>query len=85
MGEYEAADRWSSEGLRERKAHPHMALSMLANPGQGHFASSERKAEYLAFFIRKAIQYRLPAWSGDNAPKLKPVDPAKTGWLADRW
>jgi len=38
MGEFEAADTWSREGLSERQLHPLMPLSMLANPGQGHFA-----------------------------------------------
>lgn len=85
MGEYEAADTWSSEGLRERKAHPHMPLSMVANPGQGHFASSEQKERYLALYVRKAAQYRLPKWTGDTAPVLKPIDPTRTGWLVDRW
>src|SRR5450759_2835702 len=46
MGEYESADTWSREGLRERQQHPKMPLSMLANPAQGHFASSDAKVEY---------------------------------------
>lgn len=36
-------------------------------------------------FIRKAVQYRLPASAPLNRRvRLKPVDPFK-GWLADRW
>jgi hypothetical protein len=86
MGEYEAAATWSAEGLKERIGHPFMPLSMLAAPGEGHFATSERKNEYLAFFIRKAAQYRLPEKaSAGSPPKLKPIDPTKTGWLADMW
>jgi hypothetical protein len=86
MGEYESADTWSGEGLRERQQHPLMPLSMLANPGQGHFASSDAKAEYLALYLKKAAEYRLPKdWDATSPPTLIPIDPAKTGWLADKW
>lgn len=86
MGEYESADTWSSEGLRERQQHPLLPLSMLANPGQGHFASSDAKAEYLALYLKKAAEYRLPKdWDATSPPKLIPIDPTKTGWLADKW
>jgi hypothetical protein len=86
MGEYEAADTWSREGLSERQQHPLMPLSMLANPGQGHFAATDAKVEYLALYLQKAIQYRVPkSWDGQSAPKLIPIDPTKTGWLADKW
>jgi hypothetical protein len=86
MGEYEAADTWSREGLSERQQHPLMPLSMLANPGQGHFAATDAKVEYLAFYLQKAIQYRVPKnWDGKSAPKLILIDPTKTGWLADKW
>lgn len=86
MGEYEAADTWSREGLSERQQHPLMPLSMLANPGQGHFAATDAKVEYLALYLQKAIQYRVPKnWDGQSAPKLIPIDPTKTGWLVDKW
>jgi hypothetical protein len=86
MGEYEAAATWSAEGLKERKEHPFMPLSMLAVPGEGHFATSEDKNRFIAFYIKKAAQYRLPEkWEAVTAPKLKPINPTKTGWLADKW
>jgi hypothetical protein len=86
MGEYEAAENWSREGLREREQHPFLPLSMLANPAQGHFASSDAKAEYLAFYIKKAAQYRVPGnWDATAPPVLKPIDPTVTGWLVDKW
>lgn len=86
MGEYEAADTWSREGLRERAQHPLMPLSMLANPGQGHFASSDIKVEYLGLYLKKCVQYRVPNdWDGNSAPNLVPIDPTRTGWLADKW
>jgi hypothetical protein len=86
MGEYESAGTWSNEGLKERREHPLMPLSMLACPAEGHFASSDAKAEFLAFYIKKAVQYRVPKdWKADSPPKLIPIDPTKTGWLADKW
>lgn len=86
MGEYEAAATWSTEGLKEFQAHPHMPLSMLAAPAEGHFATSRRKTDFIAFYIKKAAQYRLPRkYPKQGPPVLRPVDPAKTGWLADKW
>jgi hypothetical protein len=86
MGEYEAADSWSREGLWERQQHPLMPLSMLANPGQGHFAATDAKVEYLALYLKKAVEYRLPKnWGGNSTPQLVPIDPTKTGWLVDKW
>ncbi len=86
MGEYESADTWSREGLWERQQHPLMPLSMLANPGQGHFASTDAKVEYLALYLKKAAQYRMPKdWDALSSPKLIPIDPARTGWLVDKW
>jgi len=86
MGEYEAAGTWSREGLKERQEHPKMPLTMLANPAQGHFASTEQKVEQLIFYLKKAVQYRVPkGWDATSAPKLIPIDPTQTGWLADKW
>ncbi|HEU6448040.1 MAG TPA: hypothetical protein VFV23_06365 [Verrucomicrobiae bacterium] len=86
MGEFEAADSWSREGLSEREQHPLMPLSMLANPGQGHFAATDAKIEYLALYLKKCVEYRVPKnWDGNSAPKLNPIDPAKSGWLVDKW
>jgi len=86
MGEYEAANTWSKEGLQERKAHPLMPLSMLACPAEGHFAATEKKIRYLAFYIRKAAQYRLPDHYPQNGPPpLRAINPLKTGWLMEKW
>ena len=63
-----------------------MPLSMLACPAEGHFAATDKKVEYLALYIKKAVQYRMPEKiQGDRPVKLKPIDPTKTGWLADKW
>jgi hypothetical protein len=86
MGEYEAANTWSAEGLLERQQHPLMPLSMLASPAQGHFAATDAKCSYIALYIKKAIQYRMPTHTPDDvAPKLIPVNPTKSGWLVDKW
>ena len=86
MGEYESANTWSNEGLKERQQHPLMPLSMLACPAEGHFAASDKKAAYLALYIKKAVQYRMPDETPTDGPvKLKPIDPTKSGWLVDKW
>jgi hypothetical protein len=86
MGEYEAADTWSAAGLRQRAEHPLTPLSMLANPGQGHFASTDEKVEWLALYLKKCVEYRVPKnWDGSSAPELIPIDPTKTGWLKEKW
>jgi hypothetical protein len=86
MGEYEAANTWSGEGLKERKEHPLMPLSMLACPAEGHFAATQKKINYLAFYIKKAAQYRLPeTYPQEGPPVLRRVDPSRTGWLMDKW
>ena len=72
MGEYEAAESWALRGLKERAEHPLTPLSMLACPGEGHFASSAEKARYIALYIRKALQYGH-------------MDPTRQGWLLERW
>lgn len=86
MGEYEAANDWSREGLWERQQHPFMPLSMLASPGQGHFASTDAKVRYLGLYLKKAVEYRVPKdWDGHSAPHLISIDPTKSGWLVDKW
>ena len=87
MGEYESAVSWSGEGLAERQQHPLLPLGMLANPAQGHFAATEQKIAFLGFYLKKAVQYRMPEETPfiNDPPKLKPIDPTKTGWLVDKW
>lgn len=86
MGEYEAANTWSAEGLKERQQHPLLPLSMLACPAQGHFITTQEKTDYIALYIGKALAYRLPKSVKENAPPtLIPIDPTKTGWLVDKW
>lgn len=85
MGEYEAAEGRAAMGLEERVARPKTALSMLSTPGEGHFDPSDDKVEYLAFYLKKAAEYRLPPSDTKGPVKLKDIDPTHQGWLADRW
>ena len=86
MGEYEAANTWSAEGLKERVEHPLMPLSMLACPAEGHFAASDKKIAYIALYIKKAVEYRLIKPATLTTPALlKPINPTQAGWLVDKW
>ncbi len=62
----------------------HLA-SIAVEPGAGHFAWSDRNAAYLAMYIGKAAQARIPkSWpiDADEPIALKKVDP-DAGWLTD--
>lgn len=86
MGEYEWAESRAGEGLKQREQHPHLPLSMLAEPGGGHFDVSDEKVKFLALYVKKAAHHRLPASSPPDRPvELKPIDPARHGWLVERW
>jgi hypothetical protein len=86
MGEYEAAQNRAGEGVKQRREHPNTLLSMLAEPGAGHFEYSDDKVAYLALYLKKACAYRLPGnQAEDGTAVLKTIDPSKEGWLADRW
>jgi len=73
----------------------HLA-SIVVEPGAGHFAWSDRNAAYLALFLRKAAQARIPDWPLDAGSQrmlgnrisertwvqCKEVD-HRSGWLTD--
>lgn len=85
MGEYEWWDARLAPALEFRNRHPNVPLAMLAEPGSGHFNYMDRLVDFLAMFIRKAAEQRLPASMPLDQPSvLKPVDPKK-GWLVERW
>jgi len=86
MGEYEDAAGRASDGLAARAHNPRVPITMLQEPGAGHFDASDAKIDYIALYIKKAVQYRLPQdWPIGTAPVLTPIDSTQTGWLADRW
>ncbi|GAB3740758.1 hypothetical protein GCM10028816_48390 [Spirosoma lituiforme] len=85
MGEYE----WWEDRLKPAFAyvtnHPKTPFSLLADAGRGHFDYSDAMVRYLALYIQKAAQYRLPKQKNQaDTVILTPIDPQK-GWLMDRW
>jgi hypothetical protein len=96
MAEYEWGDSEHgvdrlSPALEYRRRHPGAPVAMLAEPGEGHFNYSDELVRYLAMFVRKAAEARLPGSPGGRpgdetraGQQLKPVDPSK-GWLVERW
>jgi hypothetical protein len=90
MAEYEWGD--SEHGVDRlspafdyKNQHPKTPLAMLAEPGEGHFNYSDQLVKFLAMFVHKAADERLPTkMSLNQPPKLKPVYPTK-GWLVQRW
>jgi hypothetical protein len=85
MAEYEWGDVRLAPALDFQKKHPKTPLAMLAEPGNGHFNYSDDLVKYLAMFIHKAAEQRLPArFSRDKSPVLKPIDLTR-GWLVQRW
>jgi hypothetical protein len=85
MGEYEWLEDRLAPALAFRKAHPETPLAMLADIGHGHFDCSDDLVNFLALFLRKAAEQRLPEnMPLDRPAVLRPIDPAK-GWLVERW
>lgn len=88
---YEGAwERAVEHTARMRTEKTGKLASITVDAGAGHFVFSDREAEYLALFIRKAADARIPKdWPRLAQPpgKSEPVacvdiDPA-TGWLTD--
>lgn len=85
MGEYEWTDGRLTPALAYMARHPKAAIAMLAEPGSGHFNYSDDLVKFLAMFVKKAAEARLPAQTPlGQAPVLKPIDPSN-GWLVGRW
>ncbi len=67
-------------------AHPNAAFTHVVEPGGGHFEASDDKIRLINLYLRKAVQYRLPAESNpDGSSNLKPIDAAQMGWIYDVW
>jgi hypothetical protein len=85
IGEYEWMEERVTPALKFLAAHPATPIALLAEPGHGHFDYSDELVRFLALFIRKAAEARLPEkWPSGEAPALKLVDP-HDGWLVERW
>ena len=84
-GEYEWWEARVNPALAFRMMYPESCISFLCDAGRGHFDVADRTAAYIALFLQKALQWRLPeAWDGTSAVKLEKVNP-REGWLAERW
>jgi len=84
-GEYEWWEARVNPALAFRMMYPESCISFLCDAGRGHFDVSDRTAEYIALFVKKALQARLPDTVAQDRPvalrKVRPQD----GWLAERW
>lgn len=64
-----------------RTAFPGVPLAVLCDTGHGHFDATDELVAYLALFLRKAAEARLPV---APAGALRTVEPAQ-GWVTERW
>lgn len=78
-GEYEWWEARVRPALAFRMMYPNSCISFLADTGSGHFEVMPETAEYVALFIKKAMQQRLNA--DGTLHKVNPKD----GWLACRY
>ncbi len=91
IGEYEGGGQLVSTGntgkvFNRRSAHPYTPETMLPCSGEFHFATSQRKTNFMAYYIKKVAAIRLLTDATDTSlAVMKPIDPTKTGWLVDRW
>ena len=77
MGEYEWWEDRIKPGFNYVKKHPNSPITFLADAGHGHFDYSQILMDYIGFYLKKVVKYRL-------GKTLKPINPQK-GWLIDRW
>lgn len=84
-GEYEWWEARVTPALAFRMMYPRSCISFLCDTGRGHFDVAEETADYIALFLKKALEYRLlPKQSADKSCSLKKLNPEE-GWLAERW
>ncbi|MCG8586795.1 MAG: hypothetical protein MI757_18990 [Pirellulales bacterium] len=79
----QGVDNWEKDRdkmVDYRSADPNNIGNFLVEPGAGHFAWSDRCAEYLALFIAKAAHARIP--DDPSKGELKRID-VRGGWLTD--
>ncbi len=84
-GEYEWWEARVNPALAFRIMYPESCISFLCDAGRGHFDVADRTAAYIALFLKKALETRLPETSNLDKPvSLKKLNP-QDGWLAERW
>jgi len=87
VGEYEWIDARLAPATVYKLAHPKTPIAVLAEPGVGHFAACDELIEFLAMFVRKCVEQRLPPLADTplhKPPQLRPINPS-AGWLVQRW
>src|SRR5579862_5298321 len=85
MSEYEWSESRLTPAFTFLEKHPGTPLAFLGDAGNCHFNYSDELVSFLAMFVRKAAEARLPADAPLDKPVvLKPIDP-KEGWRIDRW
>lgn len=86
--EQEGGGQWLSNNSNfyKRANHPYTPMTHLPAGGEWHFASTERRAAFQAYYIKKIAAIRLIKDATDTSlAVLKPIDPTTMGWLYDRW
>lgn len=69
--------------VKLRTANENNLIGVVTDPGGGHFDWSERMAKFVALYIHKACQYRLPKKPNPDGPvKLNSIS-RESGWLTD--
>lgn len=84
-GEYEWWEARVNPALAFRMMYPGSCVSFLCDAGRGHFDVSDRTVRYIARFVQKALEFRVPdSVSAGHSVALKKLRP-EDGWLAERW
>ena len=74
-GEYEWWEARVNPALAFRMKYPDSCISFLCDTGRGHFDVSPQTADYIALFIRKALEWRYPQNQNIDSPvALKKVN-----------
>ncbi len=72
--------------FNKRSFYNKTPISNLPGAGEFHFATTQKKTNFFAYYIKKAASYRLTKdATATTFATLKPIDPTTTGWLVDRW
>ena len=101
MGEYEWMEERLAPAIKFRAMQPAAPIAVLAEPGRGHFDYSDDLVKFLALFIRKSAEARLPVDSGrrrgdESQTEIRLETPhvvsyklkpvdPRAGWLVERW
>lgn len=75
-----------AKSFYKRLNHPLTPITYLSCAGEWHFATSQKKTNFIAYYIKNAAYYRIGAdATGSSFAALNPINPTTTGWLYDRW